>query len=763
MTHRARFVVTIALVVCAAWISGIRAQAPKESQGSPAVTFQVEVDYVDVDVVVTDEKGNFVRGLTRDDFEVFEDGKPIKIDTFSTVEIPIERVDATRYGGRTFVEDVRTNRTVRGGRFYVIVLDDVGTSPLRSQYVIRAAREFVEKHFAANDTAAVVYTSGRRERSQEFTSDRALLLASIDKFQGMKLRSSTLDKLDGYYQDLAIAEALSAQKGEPVDPGSDEVRRASGFGRGEGYPNRTYDINDMERGHRALGVLGQLKSYAEFLANVRGRRKAMVLFSEGIDYPVHDIFAAHEATTVLRALEDAIAAAARANVNIFTVDPRGLVGLTSEYIELSRSNADLFNVGARDARALMQPQTALLAEMRQTQDSLRALSEQTGGLAAIDRNSFTSAFDRIVQANSLYYMIGYYPPNHPRDGRFHKIDVRAKRPGLQVLARRGYASPRARDLSNRERQRIERERVARTKGADQTSSELRAMLDSPIQQGGVGLDVQAAAFKGAARNASVALAIEVDGASLQFAPTSAKATVGKPSASDGVFSNIVELSLYGINQQGKPLQGLRTALELTLRPDTHDRVKRYGLRANPRVELPPGRYQVRIGVRETGAGAMGTVFYDLDVPDFARGPLGISGLLLTAPSAERTLTVQADPVAGKLLSGSATARRSFTRSDVIGVYAEIYENTSNGPPRRVDVTTRLIDEAGKDVAVARDELTRTASASGEKSATYAVSKQLPLRDIAPGRYLLRVEAQLRGDIGGESIVARETPIRISGE
>ena len=126
MTHRVRSVIAIALIACVAWISGIGAQAPTDTQGSPAVTFQVEVDYVDVDVVVTDDQGNFVRGLTRDDFDVFEDGKPVTIDTFSTVEIPIERFDTTRFGGRTFVEDVRTNRTVLGGRFYVIVLDDVG-------------------------------------------------------------------------------------------------------------------------------------------------------------------------------------------------------------------------------------------------------------------------------------------------------------------------------------------------------------------------------------------------------------------------------------------------------------------------------------------------------------------------------------------------------------------------------------------------------------------------------------------------------------
>lgn len=749
MTHSVRLAAGLALILCAAATSDTIAQAPRDSQGSPTVTFQVEVDYVDVDVVVTDEQGSFVRGLTRDDFEVLEDGKPVKIDTFSTVEIPIERFETARFGGRTPAADVRTNRTVLGGRFYVIVLDDVGTSPLRSQYVIKAAREFVEKHFAANDTAAVVYTSGNRQRSQEFTSDRTLLLASIGKFQGTKLRSSTLDKLDGYYQDLALAEQLSAQKGEPVDPGSDEVRNASGFGRGQGYPNRTYDINDMERGHRALGVLGQLKSYAEFLASVRGRRKAMVLFSEGIDYPVHDIFGAQEATSVLRALEDAIAAAARANVNIFTVDPRGLVGLTSEYIELNRSNAELYNIGSRDPRALMQPQTALLAEMHQTQDSLRTLAEQTGGLASIDTNTFASAFDRIVQANSLYYMIGYYPPNHPRDGRFHRIEVRTKRPGLRVLARRGYASPRARDLTNRERQRVERDRIARTKGSDQTSSELRAMLDSPIQQSGIGLDVQAAPFKGAGRNASVALAIEIDASRVQFAPP----------ANNGVFSNTVELSLYGINQQGKPLQGMRTALDLTLRPDTHTRVKQYGLRANPRIELPPGRYQLRIGVRESGAGEMGTVFHDVDVPDFTREPLSMSGLLVSAPSAQRVMTVQPDETVSKVLPGAPTTRRTFTTSDALALYAEIYAQAGQ-IAQRVDVTTKLISEAAREISVSRDELSG-AAAPREKFASYSFSKTLPLRDVAPGAYLLRVEAQRRGD--PDRIVTRETAIQVVSE
>jgi VWFA-related protein len=751
MTSPARFAAALAFIICAAGMSGPRAQSPT-SQGRPAVTFQTEVDYVDVDVVVTDEQGNFVRGLAREDFQVLEDGKPVKIDTFSTVEIPVERYDQKLFGGRATAEDVRSNRPTLAGRFYVIVLDDMGTSPLRSQYVIRAARQFVEQYVAANDTAAIVYTSGRRDRAQEFTGDRRLLLASIDKFMGTKLRSSTLDKLDGYYMQKALEAGLAAQNdGEPVDEAT--LRNSNPFSRGEGYPNRSYDMNDIERGQRALGVLGQIKNYAEFLANVRGRRKAMVLFSEGIDYPTNDIFASHDATTVLGAMKDAVTAAARANVNIFTVDPRGLVGLTSEYIELNQSNADLFNIGARDPRYGMQPHTALLAEMRLTQDSLRTLAEETGGIASIDANSLSSAFTRIVDANSTYYMIGYYPPNHPRDGRFHKIDVRVTRPGLRVLARRGYASPRARDLTNRERQRVERERLARTKGADQTSSELRAMLDSPIQQSGLMLQVQAAPFKNTARTASVALAIEIDAARMQFAPPKA----------NGLFTNIVELSLFGINTQGKPLQGVRTALDLTLRPDTYERVKQHGLRANTRVELPPGRYQLRVGVRESGAGEMGTVFYDLDVPDFTRQRLSMSGLLLSAPSTQQTFTVQPDPVAAKVLPGAATSSRVFATSDVVSLYAEVYESASSGPPRRIDVTTRLINEEGRDVVTAGELLERGASAAGDKSATFAVKRDIPLKDVAPGRYLLRVEAQVRGETGANGTVTRETALTVRGQ
>ncbi|MCU0255937.1 MAG: VWA domain-containing protein, partial [Vicinamibacterales bacterium] len=142
--------------------------------GMPPVTFRVEVDYVEVDAIVTDRNGRFVRDLTLDDFQVFEDGKPQKLELFSLVDIPVERVDRVVPDRPPVEPDVRFNDRFEG-RMFVIVLDDLHTHPLRSPLVRRAARQFVERHLAANDLAAVVHTGGGTDAGQEFTSSKRLL------------------------------------------------------------------------------------------------------------------------------------------------------------------------------------------------------------------------------------------------------------------------------------------------------------------------------------------------------------------------------------------------------------------------------------------------------------------------------------------------------------------------------------------------------------------------------------------------------------
>ena len=114
----------------------------------------------------------------------------------------------------------------------------------------------------------------------------------------------------------------------------------------------------------------------------------------------------------------------------------------------------------------------------------------------------------------------------------------------------------------------------------------------------------------------MALAIEIDGKTLPLAQT-----VG-----NGTIVNKLELSFFSIDENGASGTGTRTEVDLaTLKPDTYERVKKHGIRFNPRIVLAPGRYQLRVGARESAGGAVGSVFRDLIVPDFRNQPFALAG------------------------------------------------------------------------------------------------------------------------------------------
>lgn len=703
-----------------------------QQQPAPSATFQVEVNYVDIDAVVTDERGNFVRDLTKDDFELLEDGRPQDIDAFSLVDLPMPSASARPLAPTASVSDVKSNAQPLSGRLYVIVLDDLNVAPLRSKVVVNAAREMIERHFGPNDIAAITYTSGRTDGAQEFTSERAALLAAIDKFVGRKLRSTVIEKADYYFtqtlKEMEVNQSDDPDSGAP--PQSGTIRGPNG------YSDITTDPDDFERGHRAQQVLGSLRKIAEIMGGIRGRRKAVVMFSEGIDYPIYDIFGSQAATTVITETQNAIAAAARANVSFFSVDPRGLVGMTSEAIELNAAADAHLGFDAR----------GLLADMYLQQDSLRTLAEETGGYAAVNSNNLTSSLNRIVRLNSTYYVLGYYPKDARRDGRFHKIEVRIKRPGLRVSARKGYVSPRAISAEDRARRERELDRGRGRSGSAQTSNELREILNQPLQRNGLTVNVHTAPFKGAARDASVAVAIEVDASRLHFTELP-----------NNTFADGMEVSLYALDERGRQHGGNFYQFNLTLRPETYERVRGSIVRLNPRIALPPGRYQLRVGVRETGAGEMGTVFADLQVPDYNARGLAMSGLLVTDDAAGRQFTPQPDEqLPAGTLPAPATSRRTFDRSAVVSAFAELYDSGTSKESRRIEITTTLVGEDGNPAFSSRE--TVGGATADVRSSRIPIAKQIPLTDIRPGRYVLRLEARLLG--AGVNPVVRETPVTV---
>jgi VWFA-related protein len=710
-------------VLLAIGVAGLLAARPDAQTSQPG--FRAEVNLVEVDASVTDDQGHPVVGLTADDFELFEDGQPQKIQSFTPVDIPLTAPAQFLGVDRPVSPDVRSNREPVSGRVYLVVLDDMNINPMRVDTVRSAARDFVESSFGAGDLAAIVYTSGRVDASQDFTADPQQLLASIDKFMGRGVQSAALEAAEKYYADRLTLEldAPPGVKPENIPQLAADLQDARQRTIGASA-KPTVDMQDFERAQRVITVLDTMRALAESLMPLRGRRKAVVMFSEGLNYQLTQPFGMRSVSDVLRAMQDTLTAAARANVSFYTIDPRGLDGAGADFMQM---NGPGMPNGAT--------QVAIVEELQQSQDSLRVLAEETGGFASLNLNSFASAFDRIVETSSQYYVIGYTPPPHPRDGTFHAIDVRVKRPGLKVSARRGYAADREQTAEERKRREAERlAREARRPDGDTTSTALRDVLGAPLQQRGLGLSVHAAPFRHSANEASVALAIEIDGAGLPLSPP-----------------GTLELSFYDVNDRGRAGKGVRKQLALALKPDTVERVKAHGIRLNPRISLAPGRYQIRFGVRESARGEAGSVFYDLTVPDFRKDALSLSGLLVTSVSTQQMPTAEPDALVSKRLPGAATSRREFPVGDTLALYAEAY--TSGEAPRpTIHVAVRLISETGEDVFTAEDSMPASASAPANIVAQFA------LEDLPPGAYLLRVEAELSG--GDPVSAARETVITV---
>jgi VWFA-related protein len=666
-------------------------QAPPPQSQTPPPTFRVEINYVEVDALVTDASGNPVATLAAEDFEVLEDGKPQKISAFSLVNIPIDRAERPLFASAPIEADVQSNEEV-DGRVYLIVLDDLHIHPMRTPRVKAAAKLFIERHFAANDLAAIVYTSGRSDAGQEFTNNRRLLLAAVDRFMGRKIRSSTLTRLEQYRNTQGM--------------------RAPG--------ERVEDPALQERAFHARNALENVRNLAEFLSGVRGRRKAMLFISEGIDYDIHDVFTNRDASSIIDSSRDAIGAATRANVAIYSIDPRGLTSLGDEMIEVDSFPTDDPEAGISS--------TGMMDELRLAQDSLRTLSDETGGFAAVNRNDFNGAFERVVRDNSTYYVLGYYSSNDRRDGRFRKIEVHVRRPGLQVRSRRGYQAPRGRTPETKP-------------AATPAANAVREGLASPLPMAGIGMKAFAAPFKGNAPNAAVAVSVEIDAGAFQYVEK------------NGLFTNDLELALTASDAKGKVHPGERNTINLAFKPDTLARVKARGFRVVSQIDVPPGRYQLRIAAGEA-TGKVGSVFYDLEVPDFHKAPFTMSGLAITATSAGQTPTARAKDPLKDFLPAPPIARREFQRGDELALFAEIYENAPGAPAHKVDITTTVRSDQGRVLFQNQEERNSTELQGGRGG--YGYTTRIPLTDLEPGMYVIHVEAKSRA--GSDRGVGRDVQI-----
>ncbi len=628
------------------------------SAQQPAPTFRAQVEAVQVDVFVTDRDGNPVRDLRLEDFELLEDGKPQTITSFSEVIIPINAPPPFSPGTPRL--DVATNSGGEG-RLYVIALDEVGADlALRARHFLTT---FIERHFEPNDVGVVVNV-GRAlsAAAQDFTSDRGLLLAAINRLQG------------GW--------------GVPPETPGEPWRR---------------DRSPLAQRARAAALKGLIAS----LAGIHGRRKALIYITE----EVGDVYSVIDYKGGVRSLEfddlrAAMTEAMRGGVAFYTIDP---CGLTAGGF-LGETAANVAGVCDADLERMA---------------AFRKLSEATGGFAVVNSNSFGQALERMVKENSNYYLLGFTSTNDRRDGRYRRLEVRAKRPGLTVRARDGYIAPSGSPG-----------RSAGTRTNATATAGIRDVIASPLSNGAVPMKVFAAAFKGSKDNeARVVITAEFDASRLGFTGTS------------GIMRAQIELASAAVSAGGKVTRGQPQVIDLALKPDSYAQALAHGFRTQSSITLPPGRYQLRVAGGNTQAAKVGSVMYDLDVPDFRKERLALSAVALSTMEADRPVTVI--PAASNVLPFFPTLNRAFASGTRISLYLEVYDNADGRARNPVELKVEVRDHQGQIVRSGSDRRTRAAKGTE----TFVVA--LPL-DVGAGDYSLHVVATSGGDS-----VSRDIPIRIT--
>jgi hypothetical protein len=173
------------------------------------------------------------------------------------------------------------------------------------------------------------------------------------------------------------------------------------------------------------------------------------------------------------------------------------------------------------------------------------------------------------------------------------------------------------------------------------------------------------------------------------------------------------------------------------------------------TQLPAGRVQIRMAA-SNGAAKAGSVVYDLEVPDFAKGSLVLSGVSIGSSASAHVMTMNSKSPLAESLPGSITSSREFDGGDTLGIYVEAYENLKDAIAHSVNFTAELRADGGTVVRKVSDE--RSSSELQAKRGGYGFAAELPLTDVAAGIYVIHVEARSNG--AGRPTVGKDIQIRI---
>ena len=449
--------------------------------------FRTGVEVVLLDVTVLDRQRRPLRGLTREDFTILEDDAQQRIVSFEELSAP-EPDGALVPWMREIGPDVRTN-TDDHRRLVLIVLSDATISFRNTPDVKEIGRKVIDQLGPA-DLAAIVFT-GNNARSQDFTNDRRVLRAAIDRY-----------------------------------------------------------VDTLTAGLGGIYAMRTMRKAVDALAEIPHRRKAMIVVGGSLQ-PRSTAFSRSSpldtSGSINHELQETIKRAQRANVTIYTVSPRGLLAprpdTTPEDLSLDELNGEV---------------------------------NETGGFRVSNTNDFGQQLRQIFRETGSYYLLGFESAH--TDGKFRRLQVKVNRPGVTVRTRNGYTARRP-------------ERADGDKRAEGPDLPLVKALSGILPAPDMPMRVTVAPFATPGKKTAT-LAIV-----LGFRHPA-------PSAGTSIVDKVDVMS-RAFDTDGRPRGAFRQVAELKMRA-TGAAEARYEVFS--RLELTPGRYQLRFAVHSASLGKSGSIY-----------------------------------------------------------------------------------------------------------------------------------------------------------
>lgn len=672
---------------------------------------RVSSDLIQIGVAVFDKDGRFVPGVKRDDFELKVDGKAATITFFQTAAaaenaFSKEKVSENKTG------DVEIS-PVQRGRTIIFVVDDLHLSLESYKRTRSLIAKFIDEKMMPGDTAAIASTTGQIGFLQQFTDNKKVLRAALErlKFKSENLAADRLsppmseyeaqliergDKqiIDSFAEYLIKDNPPNAKTEQILDEARDQVR------------SRAQDIITRSAGV-SKGTFSALEQVVRRSAILADRRKILFFISDG--FLINSVN--NDAVYRLQRVTDA---AARTNTVIYTFDAKGLdLGLPDTTTETPRNP-----LSTKELSASYRVKAGADFE---AQDGLNRLAEDTGGRFVHNINDFQKDLNNALDEASLYYLLAWQPDDleSGKSDKLKKIEVSVRnRPELKVRMQGGY-------LDRLIPEKSDKNKKDEKKSADKKSEQQNTAPDDlPTPANGAALPVWVGIGYSdkAAEGSSLSLALKIKSRAVTFTP--------EPGSEDSV----AKLELVGTvyNTEGKKETEFGTVLSANARtaslsdasadvPDIYyDR----------QIKVKPGLYLMRLTILDRKSGRRANANQWIEIPDIssrkpALGSFALSEIKAGDKNADAVESADADTPAE-----NQNLERRFSRSSALRYQTFIYNAAQN------NLTLHFQILHGKKVLLEGSTAISPPKA-GQDSSRLPYAADIPLNTLAPGYYELR--------------------------